>query len=172
MLACYYGCNMLTIGILVSSDLGSQGIRSDTSGNQIRDLFSGHGFVVLRYEVVPDEQLVLEERMRTWSDVDALDLIVTSGGTGLTNRDVTPEATKAVIQWQIPGMAEAMRTQTLQHTPMAMISRSIVGVRGHTLIINLPGNPNAVRECIAVVLPVIPHAIELLQDSPPPHNLI
>ena len=171
-MACYYGFAMPTIGILVSSDLGSRGIRPDTSGNQIRDLFSGQGFEVIRYEVVPDDQVILEDRMRMWSDVDVLDLIVTSGGTGLTKRDVTPEATKAVVEWQIPGMAEAMRAQTLRHTHMAMVSRSIVGVRGHTLIINLPGNPNAVRECIEVVLPVIPHAIELLQGGSSPHNAI
>ena len=104
-----------------------------------------------------------------WSDEDGLELIVTTGGTGLTSRDVTPEATLAVIDRQAPGMAEAMRIQTLKYTPMAMLSRAVVGSRGNTLIINLPGSTKAVEQCLEVILPVIPHALDMLKDVPPPH---
>ncbi|MEE8442416.1 MAG: MogA/MoaB family molybdenum cofactor biosynthesis protein [Dehalococcoidia bacterium] len=161
---------MPTFGILTSSDLGAQGRRQDTSGQRIREMLEAAGFEISRYEVVPDEQPALEERLRLWSDKDGLDLIVTTGGTGLTDRDVTPEATRAVIGREVPGMAEAMRIQTLQHTPLSMVSRAVVGIRGRTLIVNLPGSPKAVQECLEVVLPAIPHALEMLQDKPPTHE--
>ena len=118
---------------------------------------------------MPDEQELIEDRLRRWSDEDGLDLIVTTGGTGLTSRDVTPEATLAVIDRQAPGMAEAMRMQTLKHTPMAMLSRAVVGSRGNTLIINLPGSTRGVEQCLDVLLPVIPHALDMLKEFPPPH---
>lgn len=160
---------MPNLGVLTASDLGSQGKRDDSSGRLIEKVLSGHGFQLQRYEVVPDEQKLIEDRLRRWSDEDGLDLIVTTGGTGLTSRDVTPEATLAVIDRQTPGMAEAMRMQTLQHTPMAMLSRAVVGSRGNTLIINLPGSTRAVEQCLEVLLPVIPHALDMLEDCPPPH---
>ena len=160
---------MPNLGVLTASDLGSQGKRDDSSGRLIEKVLSGHGFQLQRYEVVPDEQALIEDRLRRWSDEDGLDLIVTTGGTGLTSRDVTPEATLAVIDRQAPGMAEAMRMQTLQHTPMAMLSRAVVGTRGNTLIINLPGSTRAVEQCLEVLLPVIPHALDMLKDCPPPH---
>ena len=161
---------MPTLGILTSSDLGAQGRRQDASGQRIREMLMAAGFELRRYEVVPDEQSVLEDRMLRWADEDGLDLIVTTGGTGLTSRDVTPEATRAVVHREVPGMAEAMRIQTLKNTPLAMISRALVGVRGRTLIVNLPGSPEAVRECLAVVLPAIPHALDMLQEHPPAHG--
>ena len=161
---------MPTLGVLTSSDLGARGLREDTSGHLIKETLQAAGFDVRRYEIVPDDRETIEERLRRWSDEDGLDLIVTTGGTGLTSRDVTPEATLAVVQRQVPGMAEAMRIETLKNTPMAMVSRSVVGIRGRTLIINLPGSPKAVKECLAVVLPVIPHALEMLQEEPPPHE--
>ena len=161
---------MPTLGILTSSDLGSLGKRQDTSGQRIREMLAAQGFEVRRYEIVPDEQPILEDRMRRWADDDGLDLIVTTGGTGLTRRDVTPEATRAVVQREVPGMAEAMRIQTIKYTPLAMVSRAVVGVRGHTLIINLPGSPKAVQECLEVVLPAIPHALDMLRETPPPHE--
>lgn len=160
---------MPTLGILTSSDLGAQGQREDTSGTRIREILEPQGFHVARYELVPDEQAILEDRLRRWADEDGLDLIVTTGGTGLTRRDVMPEATRAVIEREVPGMAEAMRMETLRFTPFAMISRGLVGVRGHTLIVNLPGSTKAVEECMDVVLPVIPHALEMLRPTPPPH---
>ena len=160
---------MPNLGVLTASDLGSQGKRDDTSGRLIENMLSGHGFQLQRYEVVPDEQELIEDRLRRWSDEDGLDLIVTTGGTGLTSRDVTPEATLAVIDRQTPGMAEAMRMQTLKHTPMAMLSRAVVGSRGNTLIINLPGSTRGVEQCLEVLLPVIPHALDMLKEFPPPH---
>jgi len=161
---------MFTLGILTSSDMGAQGRRQDTSGPRIREMLTTQGFEVRRYEVVPDESDILQDRLRRWADDDGLDLIVTTGGTGLTRRDVTPEATRAVIDREVPGMAEAMRIQTLKSTPLAMISRAVVGVRGHTLIINLPGSPRAVQECLEVVIPAIPHALQMLQEEPPAHT--
>ena len=161
---------MPNLGVLTASDLGSQGKRDDSSGRLIEKVLSGHGFQLQRYEVVPDEQALIEDRLRRWSDEDGLDLIVTTGGTGLTSRDVTPEATLAVIDRQAPGMAEAMRMQTLKHTPMAMLSRAVVGARGNTLIINLPGSTRGVEQCLEVLLPVIPHALDMLKDDPPPHR--
>ncbi len=160
---------MPNLGVLTASDLGSQGKRDDSSGRLIEKVLSAHGFQLRRYEVVPDEQALIEDRLRRWSDEDGLDLIVTTGGTGLTSRDVTPEATLAVIDRQAPGMAEAMRMQTLQHTPMAMLSRGVVGSRGNTLIINLPGSTRGVEQCLEVLLPAIPHALDMLKDCPPPH---
>ena len=160
---------MPNLGVLTASDLGSQGKRDDSSGRLIEKVLSAHGFQLRRYEVLPDEQKLIEDRLRRWSDEDGLDLIVTTGGTGLTSRDVTPEATLAVIDRQAPGMAEAMRMQTLKHTPMAMLSRAVVGARGNTLIINLPGSTRGVEQCLEVLLPVIPHALDMLKDCPPPH---
>ncbi len=160
---------MPNLGVLTASDLGSQGKRDDSSGRLIEKVLSGHGFQLQRYEIVPDEQALIEDRLRRWSDEDGLDLIVTTGGTGLTSRDVTPEATLAVIDRQAPGMAEAMRMQTLKHTPMAMLSRAVVGTRGNTLIINLPGSTRGVEQCLEVFLPVIPHALDMLKECPPPH---
>ena len=160
---------MPNLGVLTASDLGSQGKREDSSGRLIEKVLSARGFQLLRYEVLPDDQALIEDRLRRWSDEDGLDLIVTTGGTGLTSRDVTPEATLAVIDRQAPGLAEAMRMQTLKHTPMAMLSRAVVGARGNTLIINLPGSTRAVEQCLEVLLPVIPHALDMLKDVPPPH---
>ena len=161
---------MATLGILTSSDLGARGLREDTSGHLIKETLQAAGFDVRRYEIVPDEREAIEERLRRWADEDGLDLVVTTGGTGITGRDVTPEATLAVVQRQVPGMAEAMRIQTLENTPLAMLSRSVVGIRGRTLIINLPGSPKGLKECLDVVLPAIPHALEMLQEEPPPHE--
>ena len=160
---------MPNLGVLTASDLGSQGKRDDSSGRLIEKIFTARGFQLRRYEVLPDDQALIEDRLRRWSDEDGLDLIVTTGGTGLTSRDVTPEATLAVIDQQVPGMAEGMRMQTLKHTPLAMLSRAVVGTRGNTLIINLPGSTRAVEQCLEVLLPVIPHALDMLKDVPPPH---
>ena len=161
---------MFTFGVLTSSDSGARGQRDDTSGRRIRELLVAAGFGFQQYELVPDEQSIVEDRLRSWADRENLHLIVTTGATGLTARDVMPEATRAVIDREVPGMAEAMRVQTLHHTPLAMISRAVVGVRGRTLIVNLPGSPKAVQQCLDVVLPVLPHALEMLQEHPPSHD--
>lgn len=156
-------------GILTSSDLGSRGLREDTSGAAIRALISTIGATVERYEVVPDERETIEDRLKRWADADRLDIILTTGGTGLGPRDVTPEATLAVVDRLAPGLAEAMRLEGLKKTPMSMISRSVAGIRGSTLIVNLPGNPRAVRENLAVILPVLPHALALLRGEASEH---
>jgi molybdenum cofactor synthesis domain-containing protein len=117
----------------------------------------------VHYEIVPDSQDVIAQRMAQWADSAEVDLIVSTGGTGLGRYDVTPEACLSVIDREVPGLAETMRAETLKFTPMAMLSRSVAGIRGHTLIITLPGSPRGVSECLDVVKPVLPHALELLQ---------
>jgi molybdenum cofactor synthesis domain-containing protein len=116
--------------------------------------------------VIPDERTGIEATLRAWADEDGLALIVTTGGTGLAPRDVTPDATLAVLDYQVPGLAEAMRAASLAHTPLAMLSRAVAGVRGRTLIVNLPGSPKAVRECLAAIAPALPHGLEKLAGDP------
>ena len=157
------------VGILTVSDRGARGQRVDTSGAAIRELLGGLEARVERYEVVPDEQDAIAGRLRAWADEDRLDLILTSGGTGLSPRDVTPEATLAVVDRVVPGMAEAMRQAGLMQTPMAMLSRAVVGVRGRTLIVNLPGSERGVRQNLAQILPVLPHALETLRGEAGDH---
>ena len=151
------------VGIVTASDKGARGEREDLSGQVIREIVQDIDAEVTEYVVIPDEFEVLRDTLLSFADGHRLDLIVTTGGTGLATRDVTPEATRAVIERDVPGMAEAMRAASLAKTPMAMLSRSVVGTRGNSLIINLPGSPKGVRECLEVVLPVIPHALEILQ---------
>jgi len=151
-------------GILTLSDKGAAGEREDTSGAEIRRLLSALDVSIERYEVIPDERAAITARLIEWAD-GALDLIVTSGGTGLGPRDVTPQATRDAIDYEAPGLAEAMRAEGLRHTPMAMLSRAVAGVRGRTLIVNLPGSPKGVRESLSVLLPVLPHALELLRGQ-------
>ena len=161
---------MPTLGVLTTSDLGSRGIRVDSSGALIMDAFSSNGFDIEKYKVVPDERQIIEDVLRAWVDTENLDLIVTTGGTGLTKRDVTPEATLAIIEREVPGIAEAMRIRTMDITPFSALSRAIAGVRQDTLIINMPGSPKAVQECLDVLMPVIPHALGLLKDPPISHG--
>lgn len=156
---------MFGLGILTVSTSGAQGQREDTSGQAIRELLEKQGYQVVRYEVISDEKELIAERLSQWADSADVDLIITTGGTGLGQRDVTPEACLSVIDKEVPGLAEAMRANTLQFTPMAMLSRSVAGIRGHTLIITLPGSPKGVRECLDVVNPVLPHALELLKTE-------
>jgi len=149
--------------VLTLSDKGARGEREDTAGAAIRQLLAGAGGEVLRYEIIPDDRPRVEATLRAWADAGSLDVILTTGGTGLSPRDVTPDATAAVIDYPVPGIAEAMRAEGLRHTPMAMLSRAVCGVRGRTLIVNLPGSERAVRENLAVVLPVLAHAVETLR---------
>ncbi len=155
--------------ILTISDKGAAGEREDTSGAGIRELLASIGVNVTKYEVIPDEASEISARLADWSDGGDVGLIVTTGGTGLGPRDVTPEATRAVVQYEVPGIAEAMRAEGLKHTPMSMISRAVSGVRNGVLIINLPGSPKGVRENLDVVLPVLKHALELLSGGPAEH---
>jgi molybdenum cofactor synthesis domain-containing protein len=149
-------------GILTLSDKGSRGDREDLSGGVIREMLEGSGIEVNTYEIIPDEADLISSKLKEWSDSKRLNLIITTGGTGLSPRDVTPEATLAVIEKRVPGMEEAMRTESLKKTPNAMISRAVAGIRGRTLIVNLPGSPKAVRENLGVILPALPHALSKL----------
>jgi molybdenum cofactor synthesis domain-containing protein len=157
---------MFRVGILTVSDKASRGERQDMSGPTIRESLSflGDSYVAM-YEIIPDEKDVIAGKLVEWADEDSVDIILTTGGTGLSERDVTPEATMSILDKVVPGFAEAMRAKTFNMTPMAMLSRAVVGIRGKCLIINLPGSPVAVRECLGVVLPVVPHAVGIIQGE-------
>ncbi|SEA53332.1 molybdopterin adenylyltransferase [Desulfuromusa kysingii] len=149
------------VGILTLSDKGACGEREDESGPLLKEMVSGIG-KVLRYQIIADDQDKIMMMLSSWVDDLGLDLILTTGGTGLSPRDVTPQATLAVIDYQVPGMAEAMRAASMKITDRAMLSRAIVGVRHQTLIVNLPGSPRSVKENFEVLLPVLQHALDKL----------
>ena len=161
---------MFNLGILTISDKGWRGQREDASGKIIRDSLSSLDSRVVKHEVIPDEADVIAGKLAQWADDGSVDLILTTGGTGLGPRDVTPEATLSVVNKLSPGFAEAMRAETSKVTPFAVLSRAVAGVRGECLIINLPGSPKAVRECLEVILPVIPHAMEILKGEVTEHT--
>jgi molybdopterin adenylyltransferase len=150
-------------GVLTISDKASRGERLDTSGAAIGELLATIDAAVQRSEVVPDERDRIAATLCAWADSDELDLIVTTGGTGLGPRDVTPEATAEAIERPVPGLGELMRSAGVKHTPMAALSRGVAGVRGRCLIVNLPGSEKGVRENLAAVIDLLPHAVELLR---------
>lgn len=156
---------MIEGGILTISDKGARGERRDDGSKMIRQGLNPLNIEWVKYQIVPDEKDIIMAKLREWSDEGCLDLIVTTGGTGLSPRDVTPEATMAVIERAVPGFTEAMRAEGLKKTPMAILSRAVAGIRGKTLIINLPGSPKAVEECLAAILPALPHAVETLRGE-------
>lgn len=156
----------IRFGILTLSDRSSRGERADASGPALMAAIQGEGWSVVKQEILPDEESAIREILASWANSLDVDVILTTGGTGFSPRDVTPEATRAVIEREAPGLAEAMRAASLKVTPHAMLSRIVTGIRGKTLIINLPGSPKGAVENLQVILPVIPHAIQLLREDP------
>ncbi|HWQ42067.1 MAG TPA: MogA/MoaB family molybdenum cofactor biosynthesis protein [Desulfosporosinus sp.] len=156
---------MIRVGVITASDKGARGEREDLSGPTLVKLVQEIGGDVVEYVVLPDDQTLLEEKMRLWADELGLDLILTTGGTGFSLRDVTPEATLSVADRLVPGIAEVMRMESLKVTHKAMLSRAVSVLRKKTLIINMPGSPKAVRECFAAIAPAIPHGIQILKGE-------
>lgn len=156
---------MIQIGVINVSDRASQGIYEDIPGKAVVELL--HEYLISEFEVVyrviPDEQDQLAQAMMHMADIDGVCLIITTGGTGPALRDVTPEATEAVCQKMLPGFGELMRQVSLQYVPTAILSRQTAGVRGNTLIVNLPGKPKAIRQCLEAVFPAIPYCIDLIE---------
>jgi molybdenum cofactor synthesis domain-containing protein len=157
---------VLRFGILTVSDRSSKGQRPDASGPALEGMISTRGWKVSKRLTVPDELATIRKTLINWADTGDLDVILTTGGTGFSPRDVTPEATQGVIERNTPGLAEAMRHASLRTTPHAMLSRGIAGIRGHTLIVNLPGSPKAATENLDVIIAVLPHAAQLLREDP------
>ncbi len=152
-------------GVLTLSDKGSRGEREDTSGPLLQEMLRGEGFIIALTRIIPDQQPLIEQTLIQWVDVEGLDLIVTTGGTGVSPSDRTPEATRAVIDREIPGLAEAMRMASLQKTIQAVWSRGMAGIRGNCLILNLPGSKKAAGENLAAVLPALAHGLYKLKGG-------
>jgi molybdopterin adenylyltransferase len=157
---------MYKVAILTISDRGSRGEREDSSGPLIREMLKDLPAEVVHYEIIPDEKKKIIKALKKNADELKADLILTTGGTGLSPRDVTPDATREVIEKEVPGFSEAMRAESLKKTPHAMISRAITGIRGSSLIVNLPGSPKSVKENLSVILPALPHALSKLKGDP------
>jgi len=156
----------IRFGILTLSDRSSRGERADSSGPALALLIRAEGWSVAKQSILPDEESAIREILANWADSAELDVILTTGGTGFSPRDVTPEATRAIIEREAPGLSEAMRAASLKITPHAMLSRIVTGIRKKTLIINLPGSPKGAVENLQVILPVLSHAVQLLHDDP------
>lgn len=156
----------IRFGILTLSDRSARGERDDASGPALARLIEAEGWSVTKQDLLPDDESAIRGLLIAWSDSSELDVILTTGGTGFSPRDVTPEATRAVIDREAPGLAEAMRAASLKVTPHAMLSRIVTGVRKRTLILNLPGSPKGAVENLQVVIPVLSHAVQLLREDP------
>ena len=163
---------MINIGILTISDKGAQGKRPDRSGPVIREMVSRLDSSVVKYEIIPDNLSIISNTLAEWADDGETDIILTSGGTGLGARDHTPEATLSIVDKVVPGLPEAMRSETSLLTPFSILSRAEAGIRGKCLIINLPGSPKAVAECLEVILPVLNHATEIIKGFVTEHNRV
>jgi len=158
--------SVLRVGIITISDRSSRGEREDESGPALRQMIVDQNWEASKMEIIPDDFHAIKSLLSVWADRGDLDVILTTGGTGFSARDITPEATQVVIERSTPGIAEAMRAASLKITPHAMLSRSIAGIRKRTLIVNFPGSPKAAIENLEVILPVLPHAVQLLQEDP------
>jgi molybdenum cofactor synthesis domain-containing protein len=156
----------LRFGILTLSDRSARGERADSSGPALADLIQAEGWSVVKESLLPDEESAIRDLLISWADSGELDVILTTGGTGFSPRDVTPEATRSVIEREASGLAEAMRAASLKITPHAMLSRVVTGIRRRTLIVNLPGSPKGAVENLQVITPVLPHAVQLLREDP------
>ena len=162
--------NPIRAAVMTMSDLGAKGQREDTSGDRIVEFLPSIGAELADRVLIPDEREQVRANLMRFADELRVDLVLTTGGTGIAPRDVTPDATASVVDYQVPGIAEAMRAMSVQKTPFGMLSRQVVGVRGATLIINLPGSPKAVAECLEVLQPVLPHAIDLIRGGAVDHS--
>ncbi|MDP2720200.1 MAG: MogA/MoaB family molybdenum cofactor biosynthesis protein [Dehalococcoidia bacterium] len=169
---------MFNIGVLTVSDKGARGERTDESGPAIREILESIGGKMIEYAVVPDERIIISATLSRWADTGNLDIILTSGGTGLSPRDFTPEATLFIVDRLVPGLPEAIRAESFKKSPAGILSRGVAGIRKSCLIINLPGSVKAVRECLDIILPALPHALEVLKGDatecatrPDIHNL-
>lgn len=160
----------MRVAILTISDAGSRGEREDRSGPAVAEWATSHGWQVTERALVPDDADRISELLRSWADGNRADLILTTGGTGMTLRDVTPEATRAVLEREAPGIPEAMRASVLARFPRAALSRAVAGTRGRSLIINLPGSPGGVRDGLAVLDGIVEHAVELLRGDRTEHG--
>ncbi|HEX2698265.1 MAG TPA: MogA/MoaB family molybdenum cofactor biosynthesis protein [Anaerolineales bacterium] len=156
----------IRFAILTVSDRSSRGERADASGPALAEVIKGKGWAVARQAILPDDLTILRETLLAWSDRGEVDIILTTGGTGFAPRDVTPEATRQVIEREAQGLAEAMRAASLAKSPHAMLSRAVAGIRGKVLILNLPGSPKGAVENLQIVLPALEHAVQLLQEDP------
>jgi molybdopterin adenylyltransferase len=157
---------LIRVALLTASDRSARGERADLSGPALRQEVEAQGWQVVESAIVPDERGLISARLAEWADSGLVDLILTTGGTGFARRDVTPEATLEVVERQAPGLAEAMRLESLKITPHAMLSRATAGIRNRAIIVNLPGSPKGAVENLRVILTVLPHAVQLLQDDP------
>jgi molybdopterin adenylyltransferase len=162
---------MINAAVLTISDKCSRGEREDASGEVLREGIARIQGRTVEYECVPDEKDIIAARLASWADSGRVDVILTTGGTGLSARDVTPEATLSIIDREIPGIAEAMRRESAKKAPMAMLSRAVAGQRAKCLIINMPGSPKACRECMEVIAPVIAHAIDIIYGVVTEHTV-
>jgi molybdenum cofactor synthesis domain-containing protein len=165
-----FSADSIRAAVVTISDSGYTGQRDDVSGPVLVDLVRQMGAEVVRQAIVPDERDEIVALLVALADEMALDLVITTGGTGVTPRDVTPEATRAVVEREIPGLAEVLRFEGYRQTPLAVISRGVAGMRGKTLIVNLPGNPQAVREGMDTLTPILPHAVQMIRGEDTEHD--
>jgi len=161
---------MIRLVIITVSDKGSKGEREDKSGQVIKEMITEIDGDIVDYKIIPDERAIIKEEMKIIADSDKADLVLTTGGTGFAERDITPEATAEIIEKEVPGIPEKMRMDTVKITPMAALSRAKAGIRGKTLIVNLPGSPKAVRECLESIIDILPHGVDILRGNVTEHN--